>query len=291
MALAVTFLNGEKQGAREVFTEPSISVGRAVTNRLRFGYHDTRASGRHAEIAWDGQRYVLRDIGSTNGTFVKGKRVERVTLDQGMIVEFGPGGPRLRFEVDSGETPSVTPDSVPVQLGPIPTLAVASTGTTGGQVIRGNRLDTALLKFPTRLLAFDEVYPYTSRLKTTLILVGGGGALVGLVLFLTWTAVFAVPVGLSGLITFVLGWLLGQRYIAITAKGVQRQNLFTYESIRWDKIIDLRVEPDADGQGGHDLYVIRGEPTDIKFRTVELQEGEQLVALLAARTGLRWAKE
>jgi hypothetical protein len=34
-----------------------------------------RASRRHASIAWQGERVVLRDLGSTNGTFLNGERV------------------------------------------------------------------------------------------------------------------------------------------------------------------------------------------------------------------------
>jgi len=36
---------------------------------------DIDASTRHAAIILDGGRYILRDLGSTNGTFVSGERV------------------------------------------------------------------------------------------------------------------------------------------------------------------------------------------------------------------------
>jgi pSer/pThr/pTyr-binding forkhead associated (FHA) protein len=291
MALIVTFLNGEKQGTHEVFTDTYISVGRALTNQLRFGYHDARASGRHAEIVGDGQHYTLRDIGSTNGTYVNGKRVQEVVLKDGMIVEFGPGGPRLRFEIKAEKVSTTLSASTPLQTPSVVVVARPAVVETSARLVRGNKLDTALLKMPTRILAFDEVYPYKSSLKTTLILTGLGLALLGLVLFIFSTAVFAVPVGLGGLITFALGWLLAQRYIAITAKGVQRQNVFRYESIHWDKIIDLQIVPDSIHRSEYDLYIIRGEKKDIEFRPVELRDGEQLVALLAARTGRRWSKE
>ena len=291
MALIVTFLNGEKQDAREVFTDTHISVGRAVTNRLRFGYHDTRASGRHAEIMSDGQRYILQDIGSTNGTYVNGKRLHEIVLENGMIVEFGPGGPRLLFEIKPGTSSTTPPVSLPVQATPVAVVAEPSVGNTSARLIRGNKLDTALLKMPTRILAFDEVYPYKSPLKTTLILTGLGLSVLGLVFFFFWTAVFAVPVGLMGLITLTFGWLLAQQYIAITAKGVQRQSIFTYESIHWDQIIDLQVVPDSIHRRERDLYIVRGEQKELAFRTGELRDGEQLVALLAARTGLRWSRE
>ncbi len=37
---------------------------------------DDRLSRRHAEVAWDGVRWSVRDLGSRNGTYVDGERVE-----------------------------------------------------------------------------------------------------------------------------------------------------------------------------------------------------------------------
>jgi len=36
---------------------------------------DRRASRRHAEIAWDGEACILRDLASANGTFLNGRRI------------------------------------------------------------------------------------------------------------------------------------------------------------------------------------------------------------------------
>jgi len=37
---------------------------------------DDRASRRHAEIVWSGSGYLVRDLGSTNGTYVNGRRLD-----------------------------------------------------------------------------------------------------------------------------------------------------------------------------------------------------------------------
>jgi hypothetical protein len=103
--------------------------------------------------------------------------------------------------------------------------------------------------------------------------------------------VFAVPVGLTGLITLAGGWLYAQRYIAITAKGVQRQDLFTYESIHWDRIIDLRVEKASERPSDHDVHVVRGSEKTVRFRPGEVHDGEKLVIFLEARSGLRWSRD
>ena len=51
---------------------------------------DASVSRRHARLGWDGTRVILRDLGSKNGTFVKGVRVsEPVALEDGDEVRLG----------------------------------------------------------------------------------------------------------------------------------------------------------------------------------------------------------
>jgi len=51
---------------------------------------DGGISRRHAQIAPGGGGYVLEDLQSANGTFVHGQRVERHTLKDGDVIQFGP---------------------------------------------------------------------------------------------------------------------------------------------------------------------------------------------------------
>lgn len=51
---------------------------------------DRRASRRHAEIAWAGERPVLRDLDSTNGTSINGQRITTPEpLRDGDVIEVG----------------------------------------------------------------------------------------------------------------------------------------------------------------------------------------------------------
>ena len=63
-------------------------------------------SGQHAYVAWDGRQAVITDAGSTNGTTVNGRGVQRlgeqVTLRPGDIL--GLGDVELRFEVLEAES-------------------------------------------------------------------------------------------------------------------------------------------------------------------------------------------
>ena len=61
-------------------------------------------SRRHAEISLENKGYVLRDLGSKNGTFVNGAKVrdEGQLLKNGDRIELAPGQVILRFESRSG---------------------------------------------------------------------------------------------------------------------------------------------------------------------------------------------
>lgn len=58
-----------------------------------------RVSGLHAEVLWDGRRWVVQDLGSRNGTFVDGRRLgvgERALIDIGSELAFGVRDDRFR---------------------------------------------------------------------------------------------------------------------------------------------------------------------------------------------------
>lgn len=60
-------------------------------------FEDARVSWRHATVGFDGRGWVLEDHGSTNGTFVRGQRVQQVEIGPGSAVHLGNAtdGPRL----------------------------------------------------------------------------------------------------------------------------------------------------------------------------------------------------
>ncbi|MEM9068151.1 MAG: FHA domain-containing protein [Myxococcota bacterium] len=50
---------------------------------------DPTVSGRHARLAWEGERILVEDLGSANGTFVGGKRITSASIRPGDDVRFG----------------------------------------------------------------------------------------------------------------------------------------------------------------------------------------------------------
>ncbi|MGE3675965.1 MAG: FHA domain-containing protein, partial [Polyangiaceae bacterium] len=46
-------------------------------------------SRRHAEIRWEGSQWLLRDLGSRNGTLLDGQRIHESPLEPGQEVRVG----------------------------------------------------------------------------------------------------------------------------------------------------------------------------------------------------------
>ena len=54
-----------------------------------FVLKDTNASRRHCRVLAEGDGYAIEDLGSRNGTFVDGTRVQRAPLTDGALVHIG----------------------------------------------------------------------------------------------------------------------------------------------------------------------------------------------------------
>ena len=79
-----------KQGgsSREVpLSKDTISIGRTPENDIEL--KDSLISRKHTSIVKKGDRYVVYDLGSSNGTFVNRERIEMKPLDNGDIIRVG----------------------------------------------------------------------------------------------------------------------------------------------------------------------------------------------------------
>jgi len=65
----------------------SFFVGRNPMNDLCLD--DNSVSQRHAEMSIEGETVIVRDLGSTNGTFVNSKKISSVILKTGDTISFG----------------------------------------------------------------------------------------------------------------------------------------------------------------------------------------------------------
>jgi predicted component of type VI protein secretion system len=64
-----------------------ITLGRTPDNDIHIA--DSSVSSHHAELAFDGADYAVRDLGSTNGTKLQGEKITAATLRRGNVVQFG----------------------------------------------------------------------------------------------------------------------------------------------------------------------------------------------------------
>lgn len=86
-------LQGSQRG--ELFTlSPHSSIGTDPTCTVVL--HDKFMSQKHAEIKAEGGVWVLKDLGSTNGTYVNDKRVEKHELVDNDFIKFG--GSLVKFK-------------------------------------------------------------------------------------------------------------------------------------------------------------------------------------------------
>ncbi len=74
-------------GVNHEITKPRTTVGRDSTADLQIG--DNGLSRKHFEILWDGQRAAVKDLGSTNGTKVAGKKIDQLTISSGTVISAG----------------------------------------------------------------------------------------------------------------------------------------------------------------------------------------------------------
>jgi len=86
-------LDGPDEGASETFASPVITIGRSGGDLT---LTDKKVSALHAEIRLEDDGYRLRDLGSSNGTFVWGMRLVEGFLGAGAVISMGSSA--VRFE-------------------------------------------------------------------------------------------------------------------------------------------------------------------------------------------------
>lgn len=98
MGATFIHLSGSKRGKVETLAEEIIKIGSGDECNLRFDPQgDPLIPPLHAEIRFENCEYILSDRGQR--TFVNNRMVPEIILQDGDIIEFGEGGPKVRFRI------------------------------------------------------------------------------------------------------------------------------------------------------------------------------------------------
>ena len=158
------------------------TVGRVEENTFQIA--DASVSSRHAEILLQGSELLIRDLNSTNGTFINGEKISEAVLKSGQTLRFG----QVELKIDDGQPlPAAASAPAPVSASaPAPTPAKKTVDAT--MVIpRGVNLNED--RGSVRSSGFDTNAAFSKKTNKAnkYFIIGGiavGLIIVGLIVFL-----------------------------------------------------------------------------------------------------------
>jgi hypothetical protein len=161
------------------------TVGRVEDNTFQIA--DGSVSSHHAEIVLRGSDIVIRDIGSTNGTFINNEKITEAVLKPGQTLRFG----QVELKIDDGRPAGAPPPAAGSPASPAaappPPATPKKTGDGTMIITRGVSLEQ-LEQSGARAPGFDTKGTGFSKKKSnvnTWFIVGGilvGIIIVGLIL-------------------------------------------------------------------------------------------------------------
>jgi DNA-binding NtrC family response regulator len=84
---SLTVLSGEQRGQERIIERDVFRIGKSPDNDLVL--HDDTVSRVHCEITRERKGYLLRDLGSTNGTLLDGAEIKEAWLKPGAVITVG----------------------------------------------------------------------------------------------------------------------------------------------------------------------------------------------------------
>ena len=179
-------LSGARAGTRYPLSAGFATLGRHPTSELPFDPEkDAEVSTRHAAVFRQGPGYVVRDLGSTNGTWVNGARVRGdQALEPGDRIRLGTRGPEVEFVVEEVEERPGGLQAETAGVAPVLTPTPAAPPSAARRPVIGQEQSTTDLKIRV------EVARQTDRLRRrllgiVLLAIAGMAMLVG---WLSWSA-------------------------------------------------------------------------------------------------------
>jgi pSer/pThr/pTyr-binding forkhead associated (FHA) protein len=151
----LVIFSGEKTWDVPLDEVDQVAIGRAETNPVVI--EQEKVSRQHAEVIRKGSLFVLRDLGSTNGTWFKGEKVGEMVLQDGD--SFRIGGSQIIFKSGfADEALTIADESLARRPNRRPVVFVP--GLMGSELWLGNERVWPNLKF---LFKNPEIFRFPSQ--------------------------------------------------------------------------------------------------------------------------------
>jgi len=153
----IKILSGTRAGQVETFQKGYIELGRHPLSDLRFDPDgDLDVSSQHAAIIRQDRAFIVRDLGSTNGTFVNGVPAKGdAPLRDGDVIALGLHGPSLEFhvfEADSDDSSAAARESAGRMSAPRDKFRAVRPGSTDVRIAAEVARQTQGLRRTTKTL-------------------------------------------------------------------------------------------------------------------------------------------
>lgn len=167
-------LNSGLSGRSYELTVDKTTIGRVEDNTFQIA--EASVSSHHCEVLLRGTDVVVKDLNSTNGTFLNGEKISETVLKPGQTLRLGQVELRLEVEGASASTPAPLAAPAPVSgSAPAPTPSAGSKKLDQTMVMqRGVSLNE--LEQGPRTGGFDttsKAFSKKNNSKNKMFLIGG----------------------------------------------------------------------------------------------------------------------
>ncbi len=179
-------LNAGLSGRSLELTVDKTTIGRVEDNTFQIA--EASVSSHHCEILLRGSDVVIKDLNSTNGTFINGEKISETVLKPGQTLRLGQVELRLETEGAPAPTPPPAAAAAPAPAGPkkMDQTVVMQRGVSLNELEQGPRTGG----FDTTSKAFSK----KSDGKNKMFLIGGI-VLVVVILLVLLVALLMIPKG------------------------------------------------------------------------------------------------
>src|SRR4029077_18386445 len=155
-------LNAGLTGRSHELQTDKTTIGRVEDNVFQIA--EASVSSHHCEVIRNGTEVLIRDLGSTNGTFINGEKITESPLKPGQTLRLGQV--EIRLETEGMPAMPLPPASAPAPSSPLPSAKkpeqtlVMQRGVSLNELEQGPRTSG----FDTTSKAFSKKSNKTNRL-------------------------------------------------------------------------------------------------------------------------------